>query len=127
MQRIPLRAADRGGADRRGQLAHGQHRDVALQLVETRAVLVDGGPGHAEPLRDRRQRQPLEADLVGDLGGGDGDPVASEPGARHQGSTRSEGFPDGTHYRASPEPVIQTSSSGSEINAAAASDGTRRP
>ncbi len=108
------RAPDGGGAQGRGQLPERQHRHVAPERLEPRHVLVQRRARDGEPLGDRREREPLEAGVVGHLGRDGGDPVAREPGAGHYLAAFAS---------ARPVPAIQTSSSRSAGAAAGARAG----
>jgi hypothetical protein len=88
VQGVRSGAADRGGRKRGGQLAHTEHSKIALESVQAADVLVQAGERHAEPLRDRREGQPLESDLIGHRGGSGDDAVVGHVGAWHRSAYR---------------------------------------
>src|SRR6516162_11299403 len=75
--------AGRGPRPGGGQLAHGQQRDPAPDLIQPADVLVQAGQRDPAALRDRRQGEPVQARLVGDGRGFGDDPLRGQPGARH--------------------------------------------
>ena len=78
---------------RRRELAGRQHGQVAPQAVEGVDVLVQAGQPHPGAGGDRREGEPVESDVVGDLGRLADDDRPRQPRPRHRdaGTRRAPG------------------------------------
>jgi len=123
------RARERAG-HRIAQLAEREDGDAAPQRVEPPDMLVQARDGDAEARREGRERQAVEADLVGEVGArattidgvrpalGMGRAAADEPedGRGHDlGYSRAGSGPPGHHHDSGSEPVGNEGSLGSGI------------
>ncbi len=79
-QRVPPGPADGRRAELLGEVAQAGQGEPAVQVVQAADVLVERGHPHAQPLGQRRQRQGLDAALVGQRGRLGDHPVRGEPG-----------------------------------------------
>src|SRR5579872_76198 len=83
VQRLPAADPGRRCGELCGLLAYRRDRDAAPDLFQAADVLVQAGQGDATALRDRREREPVQARLVRDGGRLGDDPFCGQARARH--------------------------------------------